>query len=392
MNGSDLPSILNALAHSASIAFGVSMGVAALLVLTRRWHIGFTGDSLLHLPQKAHRNTLPRIGGVAVVSGFAAGLIDLGGFRAPPGMMPAGTIAALLVSLLPVAACGFAEDITKRVGPRQRLVWMTLGALCLSGSGFLVLQRTDVPPIDTNLSLWPFAVMFTAFVCVGAANAHNIIDGLDGLLGGIALISLASISWVAVHVGDRAVLSIAALLGLAILGWLPFNWPRATLLAGDGGAYAIGFLTAVALLMLVTRHTDVSPWFGLTAAALPVCETLYSIWRRARAGRSTLEPDQAHLHQLVRVQMHRVREQRASRGRDLWPADGAPSAPPVTAPNGLCSPVLWLLHGGVALAGAAVYDDTNAQLKLFGAFVLTYVLVHRLLLRARTNLAYAAAR
>jgi UDP-N-acetylmuramyl pentapeptide phosphotransferase/UDP-N-acetylglucosamine-1-phosphate transferase len=251
MNGSDLLSTLNALAHSAAIAFGVSMGVALLLVLTRRWHIGYTGDSLLHLPQKAHKATLPRIGGVAIVSGFAAGLIDLGDFRTPPGMMPAGTIAALLVSLLPVAGCGFAEDITKRVGPRQRLVWMTLGALGLSGSGFLVLQRTDVPPIDTMLGLWPFAVMFTAFVCVGAANAHNIIDGLDGLLGGIALISLASISWVAVDVGDRAVLSIAALLGLAILGWLPFNWPRATLLAGDGGAYAIGFLTAVALLMLV---------------------------------------------------------------------------------------------------------------------------------------------
>jgi UDP-N-acetylmuramyl pentapeptide phosphotransferase/UDP-N-acetylglucosamine-1-phosphate transferase len=291
-----------------------------------------------------------------------------------------------------VAACGFAEDLTKRVGPRQRLIWMSLGALCLSGTGFLVLQRTDVPPIDFALRFWPFAVLFTAFACVGAANAFNIVDGLDGLLAGIALITLAAIVWVAASVGDRTVSTVAVLLAVATLGWMPFNWPRATLFAGDGGAYAIGFLTAVLLLLLVIRRPDVSPWFGITASALPVCETLYSIWRRVRAGRSTLEPDQAHLHQLVRVQMHRVREQRASRGLGLWAADGAPSAPPVTAPNGLCSPVLWLLHGGVALAGAAVYDDTNAQLKLFGAFVLTYVLVHRLLLRARTNLAYAAAR
>lgn len=391
MNGSDLLSILNALAHSASIAFGVSMGVAALLVMTRRWHIGFTGDSLLHLPQKAHKATLPRIGGVAIVIGFVAGLADLGWSRSISGILPSGAIASILVSLLPVAACGFAEDITKRVGPKQRLIWMTVGALCLGGSGFLVLQRTDVPPIDTMLGVWPIAVMFTAFVCVGAANAHNIIDGLDGLLGGIALISLASIAWVAIQVGDRAVLSIAGLLGLAVLGWLPFNWPRATLLAGDGGAYAIGFLTAVALLWLVTRNASISPWFGLTAAALPVCETLYSIWRRARAGRSTLEPDQAHLHQLVRVQMLRVREQRASRGPALRAHGETRTSLPVTAPNGLCSPLLWLLHGGVALAGAAVYDDTNAQLKLFGAFVLTYVLVHRMLMRARTNVAFATA-
>ena len=202
---------------------------------------------------------------------------------------------------------------------------------------------------------------------------------------------ITAVAWVAASVGDRTVFALAVLLAAGTLGWMPFNWPRAALFAGDGGAYAIGFLSAVMLLMLVIRHPDVSPWFGITASALPVCETLYSIWRRARAGRSTLEPDQAHLHQLVRSHLHQLRHERVRKvnasavvGRDHLEARPE-------APNGACSPLIWALHAGAVFAGAAVHDDTNAQLKLFCAFVLTYVLVHRTLLRARLRLAPALA-
>jgi UDP-GlcNAc:undecaprenyl-phosphate GlcNAc-1-phosphate transferase len=377
-----LQTILHDLAPSAAVAFGVAFAIALALTLTRRWHLHLSGDVLVHLIHKAHRTPLPRIGGIAIVGGFVSGALHLVSTRSG---VPAPLVAMLLAALLPVAACGFAEDLTKRVGPRQRLFWMTLGALVLSGSGAVLLQRTDVPPLDAMLRIAPFAMLFTAFACVGATNAFNIVDGLNGLLGGIALITLGAIAWVAFAVGDATVLSLAVLLGLATLGWLVFNWPRATLFAGDGGAYTIGFLSAALLMLLAARHPDVSPWFGVTAAALPVWETLFSIWRRRRSGRSALEADQSHLHQLVRRSLHGAMLARAARR----PGGAAPAA--IEPPNGRCSPFLWLLHACAAAAGAWRYDDTNAQLQLFLAFVLTYVLVHRALVRvpARQPLAVA---
>jgi UDP-N-acetylmuramyl pentapeptide phosphotransferase/UDP-N-acetylglucosamine-1-phosphate transferase len=171
-----------------------------------------------------------------------------------------------------------------------------------------------------------------------------------------------------------------------VLCWLPFNWPRPVMFSGDSGAYAIGFLCAVMLLMLVSRHPEVSPWFGLTAAALPVWETLYSIGRRLRAGRSSLEADRAHLHQLVRERLQRARLARASRR-----ADAAATEPcRIEAPNGFVSPLMWLLHAGAVAAGALTFRDTNAQLQLFLAFALAYVLAYRLLVRAEAKAAVAA--
>ena len=267
---------------SAAVALGVAASVALALVVTRRWHLRFTADAQWHLPQKIHREEIPRVGGVAIVAGFVTGLAHLAwSGTVPPAVGPI-TAVVLLAGLAPIALVGFAEDLTKRVGPKQRLLWMALRAATLVVARGLWLDRVDVPLLDHVFAHWPVALVFTVFALVGAANAYNIVDGLDGLLAGVSLITLAAIAGVAAAVGDAKVFALAVLLGTATLGWLPFNWPRARLFAGDGGAYALGFLTAALLLLLVDRNRQVSPWFGLTAAALPVWETLYSIWRRAR--------------------------------------------------------------------------------------------------------------
>jgi UDP-GlcNAc:undecaprenyl-phosphate GlcNAc-1-phosphate transferase len=366
-------------APSAVVAGCIALLLAVALIVLRRPHARATGERRIPTARESHPDALPRIGGVAIVGGFLVGLLHLLVTR---DVVPAGIAWAVVAALVPIAGCGVAEDLTRRVGPRQRLAWMTLGALGLSASGVLVLQRTDVPPLDAVLAFAPLAVLFTAFACVGAANAFNVTDGLDGMLGGIALITLSAIAWVAHEVDDRLVLSMAVLLGGAVLGWLPFNWPRAAMFAGDGGAYAIGFLCAVMLLMLVIRHPEVSPWFGLTAAALPVWETLYSIGRRVRTGRSSLEADRAHLHQLVQDRLLRARAERAS---SRAAADDAPASDPrrVAAPNGLVSPVMWLLHGGVVFASLFTYRDTDAQMLLFLGFALVYAIAYRLLSRTQ---------
>lgn len=384
---------LRYIAESAVTAFVVSLLVAATVVASRGWHLRYTRDARSARPQAIHRAPVPRIGSVAIVSGFVAGLVHLVWFGAVPPTVSAATAGLLMAALAPVVGGGIAEDLTGRVGPRQRLAWMALGAtVAVVGLG-IGLGRVGVQALDPLFAHWPFAVAFTVFAAVGATNAYNIVDGLNGLLAGVSLITLAVVAWIAASVGDKQVFALAILLGVATLGWLPYNWPRARLFAGDGGAYAIGFLSAVLLLMLVARNPQVSPWVGLTAAALPVWETLYSIWRRARIGMSTMAPDQGHLHQLLRVRLHWAIKHRALRKAGVWSAgwtpQGAAPAVRVAAPNGLCSPILWGLHAVVAVTGAIFHDDTPSQVALVIAFALAYVVLHRVLVRERTKYALA---
>lgn len=384
------PVLLSPILFSAALAFTTSFFVALLLVITRRLHIRFTGDSHLHMPQKIHREEVPRVGGIAIVAGFVVGLVQMVWFGAIPPAVSAKGATVLLVALMPIALIGFGEDITKAVGPRLRLLWIALGSVILLQFQDVLLAGIGIPALDPLFSIWGFSLLFSVFACVGAANAYNIIDGLNGLLAGVALITLAVIAWVAASVGDHKVFAIAVLLGVATVGWLPFNWPRARLFAGDGGAYSLGFLSAALLLLLIHRHPEVSPWFGLTAAALPVWETLYSIWRRSRTGLSTMEPDQAHLHQLVRTRLHWLLKYRALRKAGVWAADWTPPAQPaqpiaVVPPNGLCSPLLWLLHASAAFTGALFYHSTVAQAAIMLGFAATYIVLHRRLVRSRVK-------
>jgi UDP-N-acetylmuramyl pentapeptide phosphotransferase/UDP-N-acetylglucosamine-1-phosphate transferase len=375
---------------SAGIALAVSFALSLILVLTRRWHLRFTGDSQLNLPQKIHREDIPRIGGLAIVGGFVISLVHLVWFGANPPAVSATTATLLLAGLAPIALAGFGEDITKRVGPQMRLGWMALGSLILLTSNHLWLDRIGVPFLDPIFSNWGIAIAFSVFACIGATNAYNLIDGLNGLLAGVSLITLAAIAWVAATLGDQKIFALAVLLGVAMIGWLPFNWPKARLFAGDGGAYSIGFLTAALLLLLIQRNPQVSPWFGLTAAALPIWETLYSIWRRSRSGLKTMEPDQSHLHQLVRTRLHWSIKFRALRQAGAVGADWTPAVQPakqvvVKAPNGLCSPLLWGLHATAVVAGVATFDNTVAQALVMATFAVTYIALHTRLLRSRAR-------
>jgi UDP-N-acetylmuramyl pentapeptide phosphotransferase/UDP-N-acetylglucosamine-1-phosphate transferase len=102
------------------------------------------------------------------------------------------------------------------------------------------------------------------------------------------------------EVGDAPVTFLALTVMGAVAGFLVWNFPRGALFLGDGGSYFLGFLVAELAVLLVFRNSEVSPWFALTALLYPVCETLFSSWRRKMLrGRSPMEADGLHLHTLV---------------------------------------------------------------------------------------------
>ena len=160
--------------------------------------------------------------------------------------------------------------------------------------------RVDLPFADVLLGYGVISVVFTCLAVAGLTHAFNIIDGFNGLAGGVAAIVMLGIAYIAFKVGDIAILA-ASLTGVgAVFGFMLLNFPRGLIYLGDGGAYLIGFWVAELLVLLVARNPGVSAWFPVLICCYPIFETLFSIYRRMVLKRiHPGVPDVAHFHHLI---------------------------------------------------------------------------------------------
>lgn len=343
----------------------VAFLVGGVIVLSERWHGKFTGDSDMSKPQATHLRPAPRVGGLAILAGSLAGLLVLG----PSNMTLTWLWPVLFVAALPVFVAGLVEDITKDVGSLKRLLaafasaaiaWWLLGGVARVGVGWA----------DWILAFWPISLLFTMIAVGGCTHALNIIDGINGLAGMVAILMAASIALVALQVQDYPIFVIATSLASATLGFLAWNFPFGRVFLGDGGAYFLGFMLAELAVQLVVRNPSVSPFYALAVLFYPVFETLFSIWRRKfKRGVPVDQPDSLHLHQLIFRRLVRVSVLK----------EGRRYVPPTS--NAMASPYLW----GLVLIGlvpATIWWDNpwilSASLLIFScSYIWLYArLVH----------------
>ena len=309
----------------------VAFLVGGLIVLSERWHGRLTGDTDMSKPQASHLRPAPRVGGLAILAGSLAGLLVLG----PSNMTLTWLWPVLFVAALPVFMAGLVEDITKDVGSLKRLLaafisaaiaWWLLGGV----------SRVGVAWADWLLAFWPISLLFTMIAVGGCTHALNIIDGINGLAGMVALLMAVSIALVALQVQDFPIFIIAISLAAATLGFLAWYFPFGRVFLGDGGAYFLGFMLAELAVQLVVRNPSVSPFYALAVLFYPVFETLFSIWRRKfKRGVPVDQPDSLHLHQLIFRRLVRVSVIK----------NGRRYVPPTS--NAMASPYLW----GLVLIG-----------------------------------------
>jgi UDP-N-acetylmuramyl pentapeptide phosphotransferase/UDP-N-acetylglucosamine-1-phosphate transferase len=251
---------------------------------------------------------------------------------------------------------GFAEDLTKRVSVRARLLASASGAAVFIVLTGVYLNRLDIPGVDGLISWTAVAVAVTVFAVSGVTNAINIIDGFHGLAAGTVILILLAFGVVAHGMQDTELLNLCLLLACVMAGFLVINYPLGKIFLGDGGAYFVGFLVAEIAIMLPMRHPQLSPWVSLMICAYPVVEVLYSMFRRARDKRSSGAPDNQHLHTLIKTQWIRPRFPKLS----------------ANSRNALVSPYMWSL-GLLPLLWAIVWVSSWGMLVLgFVGFVVLY--------------------
>lgn len=273
-------------------AFAASLMTALAILYTQNIHGHLTLDGHVGV-QKLHKQPTPRIGGVALVAGAL-----VGGFSLPADAKDLWW--PICLASLPALLFGLAEDLTKRVSVKARLLATICAGLLFSALTGYRITHVDIPGLDLLFSFWLPSILFTAFAIGGIANAINIIDGVNGLASGTSIIILAGLAIVAAQVGDTAILGICLVAIGALGGFFLLNFPMGRIFLGDAGAYSTGFALAVIAVALPERNAELSPLIGLLALSYPVTETLVSIHRRLRrAGTHPGQADRLHLHSLV---------------------------------------------------------------------------------------------
>ena len=351
-----------------------------LIVRFPKWHLALTGDATGGV-QKFHVGSIPRIGGLPIAGAFLAAI----GYLALLRDHPAGpALTGALITSAPVFLIGLIEDLTKRVEPLTRLVAMSASAFTAAALYGVRLTHLDLPFADAALGVPALSIAFTAFAVVGVANAFNIIDGYNGLVGMISAMVLTALATVALAVGDTDIMLASLALAGAIFGFLVWNYPGGRIFAGDGGAYFIGFVIAILAVLLAERHADVSPWFPLALVIYPVWETLFTIYRRkVLRGHAAMRPDALHLHTLIYRRLCRLEGHAGDPGARI-------------RRNSLTSPYLWLLTLPFMMLATAFWHSTLALQCVIGGFILVYLGLYWSIVRFRAPqwlvLSYWAAR
>jgi UDP-GlcNAc:undecaprenyl-phosphate GlcNAc-1-phosphate transferase len=140
------------------------------------------------------------------------------------------------------------------------------------------------------------SVPLTLFVIVGITNAINLADGLDGLAGGLTLITFMCLCALAYPSGDYTVLFLCMVMFGVLIGFLNYNTFPATVFMGDAGSQILGFIAIVLSLRLTQTSEAISPLLPLLIVGFPIIDTLVVMLERARKGRPLFVADNNHFH------------------------------------------------------------------------------------------------
>src|ERR1041384_8249862 len=276
--------------------------VVALIPVIRRRHAGRVAAAAEHTFHHTHKTPISRLGGVALAVTFAVvALLVSVWFSADAAQARLNLV--VVFSSLGMFLVGLWDDL-RPLGARKKLLLQVFisTAVCSCGVliekfqipvtiGFLNLHAGEV----YELGIWGWFI--TIFWLVALTNMINLIDGVDGLAAGIALMVMGLLT--AVRGGGELSLPILCGAGMfgALLGFLRYNFPPAKIYMGDGGAYFLGFLIAILTLVHSQKGTIVAALIApVFALALPIVDVSLAIIRRGLKGLPIFRADRKHIH------------------------------------------------------------------------------------------------
>ena len=257
--------------------------------------------------RRVNKKPMPRLGGLAVISGFLVSIIYLFITTSIEGKLNLfgeenyyikmiGFFAGILV----LGITCYIDDV-KGIPSLVKLTAQIIASIIVVACGIRI-ENISIPFTEGKIVISGI-ISYIITVCwiVGITNAINLIDGLDGLSSGVTLISCLSLLMVFALNGSPliAIVLITALAG-ALVGFLPFNFSPAKTFIGDTGSNFMGFsLAIISILGVAKTYTALVLIAPIIILGMPIFDTIFAIFRRIIKGKSikaVFKPDKGHLH------------------------------------------------------------------------------------------------
>lgn len=242
--------------------------------------------------RRVNRVPMPTMGGVAIFVAF-----NLTNFLLLRDQYPIGQLIALFLAQCLIIITGILDDIFE-LSPRQKIVGITLAALVVYFVANIKMTTLTLPFIGVVPLGW-FSLPITLIWILAITNAVNLIDGLDGLATGVAIIALttsALTGYFFLNVTSTFISIMMATLVAALLGFLPYNFHPAKIYLGDTGSLFIGFMISVFALYGLKNATFITLIIPVIILGVPITDTVYAILRRLLNKRPISQADKHHLH------------------------------------------------------------------------------------------------
>ena len=250
---------------------------------------------------------------------------------------------ALMVTNALMFVVGFVDDLSPR-GARFKLAGQITVALIAYGMG-LRIELFHLPFTDEPVSIGHLSLILTVCWLVIVPNIVNLIDGLDGLAGGMGIFLCLVLTVLGVVSENSLAATMSVTMLGALAGFLVFNFPPARIYLGDGGAYLTGyFVGSVSLASSHKGSVAAALLVVVVALGLPLMDTVFAVFRRGICGLPLFRADAEHIH-------HRMESRGFSKNRTL----------------------LWMYGMAVVfgLAGLSLFWNRGQTLPIVGALLVS---------------------
>ena len=234
-----------------------------------------------------HKKVTPKFGGMCIFISFLIGYMLFG--------VHSVKMNAILIGSFFIILTGMIDDINS-LSPKQQFLGQTVAALVIIFYGDITLSHITAFGFDIQFGI--FAYPITLFFILGCINVIRLIDGLDGLSGGISSIfflTIGIISFLQQRFGTLEITLTFIMLG-STLGFLLHNFNPAKTFAGETGATFMGFIIAVISLLGFKGALLTSVLVPLLILAIPILDTTFAIIRRVIKHKPISEGDKDHMH------------------------------------------------------------------------------------------------
>jgi UDP-GlcNAc:undecaprenyl-phosphate GlcNAc-1-phosphate transferase len=261
---------------------------------------------LTEKPNGRNGRDIAHIGGVAIIGAVLFTLIVVFLFHLPPDQLYKAFNPVLIASGFLIFLLGIIDDL-RSLHYVYKLSVQIIVAIFVSVGGLGLLHHFGL----LQLSFMTTAVSFFAvsFWILAITTSFNLIDGIDGLSSGIALIASIAFGVAGFLFDQPLIIALSLAVFGAVTAFLRYNFPPAKILMGDSGSLFLGLLFGLISLLALVPGDSVfyRACGGIVILSIPLIDTTLAFLRRLVSGRPVFEADLKHIHHILLYRFNSVR-------------------------------------------------------------------------------------